>query len=512
MRNWTIGRRIVVGFSIVTAIVLLLGVFAYDKLITISSEITTIATDSLPGLSISAQIEAEAHRRFELVLEHVIASTPSAMAELETRIKESDAKIDVLMVQYEATIFTTQDRENFARIKPAGARIKQVRNEVLLPLDRAGKEEEAAEVVKSQLRPAVEAYMRAVDAVFDYNKRAGDEASATIRNEIAGAKVGVMFALILALVVSVTIAFVIVRTTNAVLGSSVLELTAGAGQVASAAEQLSGASQSMSQDANSQAAALEETSASMEEMASMTRQNADHSHQGAELMGEVDRHVTASEGVLHAMIASMQGIQESTSKVSRIIKTVDEIAFQTNILALNAAVEAARAGEAGMGFAVVADEVRNLAQRALQAAKDTSVLIEAAISNAREGDERVREVSMVITAISGSVGQAKRLVDEVSSASRQQTQGIDQVSKAILELEQLTQRTAANSEESAAASEELSSQAELTMNVVARLNALVGARANSAASQGKGRPEDPLVVPPRQPSSKVVPWNRSNAA
>jgi methyl-accepting chemotaxis protein len=268
----------------------------------------------------------------------------------------------------------------------------------------------------------------------------------------------------------------------------------------------------MSQDASSQAAALEETSASMEEMASMTRQNAEHSHQGAQLMGEVDRHVSESEGVLQAMVASMQGIQESTGKVSRIIKTVDEIAFQTNILALNAAVEAARAGEAGMGFAVVADEVRNLAQRALQAAKDTTGLIEAAINNAQEGDLRVREVARSINAISGSVGQAKRLVDEVSAASRQQTQGIDQVSKAIIELEQLTQRTAANSEESAAASEELSSQAELTMTVVGRLNALVGASNTSTTSQMPRHTDAPLPAPPRQPSSKVVPWNRSNAA
>jgi methyl-accepting chemotaxis protein len=512
MRNWTIGRRIVMGFSVVTAIVFLLGAFAYNSLITISKEVTTIASDSLPGLVVSGQIEAAAHDRFELVLEHVIATDQAVMAQLEARIKESDAKIDRLMTAYQATIFTAQDRENFDRIKPLAARIGQIRNEVLLPLDRAGKNAEAEQVVKTQLRPAVEAYLRAVDAVFDYNKRGGEEASGTIEQQVSSAKVGVMVALVLAVVVSVVIALVIVRSTAAVLGTSVMELTAGAGQVASAAEQLSGASMSMSQDASSQAAALEETSASMEEMASMTRQNAEHSHQGAQLMGEVDRHVSESEGVLQAMVASMQGIQESTGKVSRIIKTVDEIAFQTNILALNAAVEAARAGEAGMGFAVVADEVRNLAQRALQAAKDTTGLIEAAINNAQEGDLRVREVARSINAISGSVGQAKRLVDEVSAASRQQTQGIDQVSKAIIELEQLTQRTAANSEESAAASEELSSQAELTMTVVGRLNALVGASNTSTTSQMPRHTDAPLPAPPRQPSSKVVPWNRSNAA
>jgi methyl-accepting chemotaxis protein len=512
MRKWTIGRRIVVGFSVVTAIVFLLGAFAYTSLTTISKEVTTIADQSLPGLSLSAQMVEEAHRRFELVLEHVIANDEATMIRLEGQIKELDAKIETLMQAYEAKITTAQDRENFSKIRPAAARIGRIRNELLLPLDHAGKEAEAQQVVRTQLRPAIEAYMQAVDAVFEYNKRGGDEASGVIRQQVASAKAGVMIALLLSVVISVAIALVIVKTTGAVLGISVQELTAGAGQVAAAAEQLSGAAQSMSQDASSQAAALEETSASMEEMASMTRQNAENSHQGAQLMGQVDKHVSESERVLQGMVTSMQGIQESTSKVSRIIKTVDEIAFQTNILALNAAVEAARAGEAGMGFAVVADEVRNLAQRALQAAKDTSSLIETAISNAQEGDRRVREVAESITAISGSVGQAKRLVDEVSAASLQQTQGIDQVSKAILELEQLTQRTAANSEESAAASEELSSQAEVTMSVVARLNELVGARARQFASQGTGHDEDPMPMPPRQPSGKVVPWTRSNAA
>jgi hypothetical protein len=304
------------------------------------------------------------HYRFELVLEHVLADDAATPGQTRRAIKDEDVKIATLMKQYEATINTTEDRQNFDKIGPLAARIGQVRNGILLPLDHAGKRTEAAEVVRTQLRPAVEAYLRAVDTLFDTSKHDGDEASKVIKGQVSSAKTGVMIAMVLAVMVSVGIALVIVKSTSAVLRVSVQALTAGAAQVAAAAEQLSGASQSMSQDASSQAAALEETSASMDEMASMTRQNAEHSHQSTQLMGEVDRHVSESERKLHGMVTSMQGIQDSTSKVSRIIKTVDEIAFQTNILALNAAVEAARAGEAGMGFAVVADEVRNLAQRA----------------------------------------------------------------------------------------------------------------------------------------------------
>jgi methyl-accepting chemotaxis protein len=510
MRNWTIGRRIIVGFSVVIGIAVLLGAFAYACLITIGTQITRIAQDSLPGVTVSAAIEIEAQRRYTLVLRHVLATNAAAMAEVETLLKESDSKMDALLAHYEQTIFTTQDRENFERVKPAGARIRQIRADVILPLDHAGKQVEAAVAVKTQLLPAVEAYMSAVHAVFEFNKNGGDDASAAIMRQVTTAKTGVVIALLLALFVSAGIAFIIVRGTSRMLTTSVDELTGGAAQVASAAEQLSSASQSMSQGASEQAAALEETSASMEEMASMTRQNADHSQKGAQLMSDVERRVVESQQALTAMIASMQSIQESSAKVSRIIKTVDEIAFQTNILALNAAVEAARAGDAGMGFAVVADEVRNLAQRSLTAAKDTSMLIEEAIANAQQGDQRVREVTSSITAITSSVGEAKRLVDEVSAASKQQTQGIDQVSKAIAELEQLTQRTAANAEESAAASEELNSQAEMTMGVVTRLNALVGSYAsNGAASQMN---MDMPMPPPAQRGVRVVQMNRSHAA
>src|SRR5262249_51481210 len=179
------------------------------------------------------------------------------------------------------------------------------------------------------------------------------------------------------------------------------EILESAGQVLQLSRMVATSSQSLSQGATEQAASLEEASASMEEMASMTRRNAENATQATRLVSDVAGQVTASNAALGEMVTSMAAIKESSNKVAKIIKTIDEIAFQTNILALNAAVEAARAGEAGMGFAVVADEVRNLAQRSAQAGQETGEPIQTAISNTTNGVQLSGKVESALWEIVG---------------------------------------------------------------------------------------------------------------
>ncbi len=262
------------------------------------------------------------------------------------------------------------------------------------------------------------------------------------------------------------------------------DLRAGSEQVVSAAQEVAGAAQSLSHGASQQAAALQETSAAMEDVASMTRQNADHAEQAAALMTQVDRHVEASNGALSSMADSMAAIRGSSTQISKIIKTIDQIAFQTNILALNAAVEAARAGEAGKGFAVVADEVRSLAQRSAQAAKDTTALIAAAGESAEDGVAKLDMVSSTIASITASVSTLKNLVRDVNSASRQQAMGIEQVRQSVAHMQNTTHTTAATAEESAAAAEELNALASSAEDIVAHLENAIGGRA--ARRKGSG--------------------------
>jgi methyl-accepting chemotaxis protein len=284
----------------------------------------------------------------------------------------------------------------------------------------------------------------------------------------------VSLAVLAAFVLIVALAAATIGRISRTLLGAVANLSEIADQVTGAATQVSSSSQSLAQGSSEQAASLQETSASSEEINSMARRNTDDSRAAADLVAASQQKFIETNRSLEQTVAAMDQINAQSGKISKIIKTIDEIAFQTNILALNAAVEAARAGEAGMGFAVVADEVRNLAQRCAQAARDTAELIEESVAKSSDGKAKVDQVATAIRGVTEEAAKVKMLVDAVSLGSREQARGVEQVSKAITQIEQVTQTTAANAEEGAAAAEELNAQSAALKDVVSNLAAMVG--------------------------------------
>ena len=474
MQRQGFGNKIALSFLLVILISCGAGVFALLEMWSASRATAEISREQLPEMRLASAFEREILNARISFIYHVTIQKPGALDMGWRRFNNARD----LMPQLRAHVY-------------ASAKLAALR----APTDQLARDLETYEVTLRQILSAVENHQNQGDAFkqtlakwaslggtlvksaaalnsdCDLTvERTAQQQTDTLRRDVWLTACCAL----LGAIVGPLIAAGAIRALRAKLISAVHELTQASTEIGRASAEVARSSQALSQGATEQAASIEQTSASCEQINSMARRSAEHANSMATTMAASDKASSSGLLDLEHMVQAMNDIQSSSEKVSKIIKVIDEIAFQTNILALNAAVEAARAGEAGLGFAVVADEVRNLAQRAAQTAKDTADLIAQSVATANAGQSQVERVAVSIRTIAEQSTRAKTLADEVRVGSQEQTQGLDQIARTIAELESVTQRAAKSAEESAAAAELASSQTSRIADISLDLTSIVG--------------------------------------
>ncbi len=501
MSRWTMKTQLL---GTLVAITLLFAAFAWNSLRTtnaLNQHIVTIANADAVAMEAAARLQFLAMRLSSSADMIVVAAYDKDRAAVDTEWAAIGEAYSDLGRTAESLGMTTQVAANRDRARAVVDAMRQWHGVVETVVDhaRAYRTSDASAAMEESERFSDDQATRLAADIF----KAESENLAAARMSAADTTAA-SWRLQIGLIALVAVVLLGVggmqRRTYISLRDVAVELRDGAGEVAMASGQMASFAQTLATGSTEQAAALQQTSASMEEMASVTRQNATRCLDAAARMAGTERLVTEAGQALGDLVTSMGEIRDSSAKVSKIIKTIDEIAFQTNILALNAAVEAARAGDAGMGFAVVADEVRNLAQRSSVAARDTAELIAESSASAARGGARVAAVETSMAAIQQSSSEVKSLVDQVSEASSAQALGLEEVRRAVMQIERVTQNTAATSEGSAAASEELSAQAEQTLSTLGTLERMVGVDAAASFGDAASHARTPATVAASRPA------------
>ncbi len=487
MSRLTIAQRIAAGFSLVVLVIIAVSTVVVWQFARVDARTDYLAQRRIPAATLVSELEKDMLNVQIDVFRHLLATTSEEKARWRTAIDSGREEIARQLKTLEPMLGDGPERTVFDRvINTRGANLAA--REVVLAHSDASRLDEARAANLDQLRPSFLAYQAALTELSDLNQKAALTATTSLSTEV---DTGRRLALGLALagtLLAIAITILIVRAINRVLCAATDTLITGAAEIVAASSQVSGASQNLASGASEQAASLEETGASIEELSGMTKRNSQNAGQARALAQTARQAADASAGSVSQLNTAMSDLMASSAEVAKIVKTIDEIAFQTNILALNAAVEAARAGEAGLGFAVVAEEVRSLAQRSAQAAKETAEKIEKALAKSKDGARISQDVSRGLGAIIEHVRQLDDLVGGITTASNEQSQGIEQVNISIGQIDQTTQANAAAAEEAASASEELNAQASALNALVGNLLALVGGK---RAHDADGKPGAP---------------------
>ncbi len=471
----SLSRRLYSCFAGMLALVLLLGACALFVARDLNGKLDQAVNVTGRGQYLAGQADASAAAMASSERAGVLAAVLGDKSHVEETVQAfqtASSNLQKSLSELDRLAETADTRSELSALEQQAALAMQAHEEQQRAM--SGQQMDAAlDIFARKMQPQLAEISKQAAVLVERETR--EMASASAESAAGAARIEtVVIALAIVALAAGCVVFWAVKNADRGLKALAARMDESAEQVAGAAAQVSDAGQSVAQGASEQAASLEETSASTEEIASITRKNADHSLQMAGLMEQTQAGAVEVDQTLARMTEKMKEIDASSGKIARIIKVIDEIAFQTNILALNAAVEAARAGEAGLGFAVVADEVRNLAQRCAQAARDTAALIEESIETSRDGNARLDRMAGAVRAMTEGSARVKALVDQVNLGSQEQARGMEQIQRAVVQMEQVTQKNAAGAQQSASAGAELSNYAGGMRTLVSDLRQMVG--------------------------------------
>lgn len=484
IKNLKIAQKLHVLLTMASVIALIIGVIGYFYVQKGADDMTTMYNDRVLPISWFSSIKANANQIQSDILKLMLTTDNNRNIKLMEDIKTRRSNNNELFKKYESTKLDSYEIENVAKYKLAMEKWRAVQD-VTVALAAANKNEQANKYFTANEKAVIE-LDAVINGLSDYNAKVADEINTQNDKNAAMAKIILWISILGGLGILISLGLMIANMITRPIKQAIDGLNIGTEEVSAAASQVSAASQALAEGASEQAAAIQETSATLEETSSMVHQNRENTQQAAILAKQAKQYAEKSNDEMHKMSQSMSELKSSSNEIAKIIKVIDEIAFQTNILSLNAAVEAARAGDAGKGFAVVAEEVRNLAQRSAQAAKDTTVIIESNIDLSDSSVNIAKAVRESVESIGEQATKVSDLLDEISVATNEQAQGVEQIHKAVSQMEIALQSNAATADESAAASSSLQEQAINVKDIVDSLIVLVdGADAlNRSGSSG----------------------------